>query len=132
MAWVKKTASAAPVNATEPPAEKSDYADAAEEMARFEERDEVPRDLSEWPTGKASHLTYGNEGDEAYGEGSTAKLGPGGLEHHEDGSVSIDGKLVDDPSVYKGEPITGGITAQITEQLGRNRESREQENGEGG
>jgi hypothetical protein len=111
---------------------KTAQEDAADEMARFEERDEVPRDPSDWPTGRASHLTYGNQGDEAYGEGATAKLGPAEVEHHEDGSVSVGGKLVDDPSAYKGKPITGGIIGQIDGQLARNREIREREERERG
>lgn len=79
--------------------------DAREEMTRLEEADEVPSDLKEWPEGRAKHLTFGSAGDEAYGEGATGKLGPATVEHHEDGSVSVDGEKVDDPESYKGEPI---------------------------
>jgi hypothetical protein len=57
------------------------------------------------------NATFGGpEGDHGYEEGPEAKLGPSGLRHHEDGQVSIDGELVDDPSQYKGEPIPGGPT----------------------
>ncbi|GAC1439777.1 MAG: hypothetical protein NVSMB51_18130 [Solirubrobacteraceae bacterium] len=76
----------------------------AEEMRKFEEQDELPSDLKEWPDGKAKFVTFGEDDDAPYGEGKTAKLGPP-VTHHEDGSVSVDGKKVDDPDKYKGEPI---------------------------
>ena len=38
------------------------------------------------------------------------KLGPSGVEHHADGSVTIDGEPVDDPGELKGDPIPGGPT----------------------
>ena len=120
MAWFKRKGPAAPVPQTA--SEK-----AAEDMVAFEARDEVPRDPRDWPKGKMTYLTYGNEGDDAYGEGTTGKLGPAEVEHHPDGSVSVGGKLVDDPSVYKGKPITGGIIEQLTRHSDRNRELREQE-----
>ena len=108
-------------------AEKSAHEQAADDMVEFEGRDEVPRDPRDWPTGKLSHLTYGNEGDDRYGDGATSKLGPAEVTHHEDGSVSVAGKLVDDPSVYKGKPITGGIIDQITKHSERNKALREEE-----
>ncbi|MBA2348138.1 MAG: hypothetical protein H0V81_07575 [Solirubrobacterales bacterium] len=79
--------------------------EAREEMAALEKEDEVPSDLAEWPDGRAKNLTFGSAGDEPYGEGATAKLGPASVEHHEDGSVSVGGEQVDDPENYKGEPI---------------------------
>jgi hypothetical protein len=79
-------------------------------MKEFEERDEVPTDLSEWPDGRARFLTYGNDSDEPFGEGPTAKIGPGTLERHEDGSITIDGEPVENPEDHKGEPIPGGPT----------------------
>jgi hypothetical protein len=88
-----------------------DGSDAArEEMRAFEERDEVPSDLDEWPDGKAKFLTFGHESDEPYGEGPTAKLGPGSLERGADGTVMIDGEQVDNPEDYRGDPIPGGPT----------------------
>jgi hypothetical protein len=89
---------------------KDDQEAAREEMRRLEEADEVPSDPSEWPDGKAKFLTFANDNDEPFGEGPTAKLGPGSVEHHEDGSVSVRGETVDDPDEYKGEPIPGGPT----------------------
>jgi len=38
------------------------------------------------------------------------KLGPSGVEHHADGSVTIDGEPVDNPDELKGGPIPGGPT----------------------
>ena len=38
------------------------------------------------------------------------KLGPSGVEHHSDGSVTIDGEPDDDPDSLKGDPIPGGPT----------------------
>jgi hypothetical protein len=119
--WFKKKKPA------DEPAGKSAYDDADAEMTRLEESDELPRDPRDWPKGKASYLTYGNQGDEAYGDGATGKLGPAEVAHHEDGSVTVGGKRVDDPSAYKGTPITGGIMQQLDEQLARNRELREGE-----
>lgn len=89
---------------------QAEQEDARKELAEFESQDELPSDLSKWPSGKAKFLTMGNESDEPYGEGPTGKLGPGSLERHEDGSISVDGELVDNPEDYKGEPIPGGPT----------------------
>jgi|SRR3954463_6001548 hypothetical protein len=80
---------------------------AKEEMSRLEEGD-PPEKLEDWPEGKAKYLTYGGpEGSAGYDEGPTAKLGPSSLEHHEDGSVSIEGEKVDDPGEYKTDPVPG-------------------------
>jgi hypothetical protein len=81
---------------------------AQKEMKELEEADELPSDLSEWPSGPAKYETYGSD-DDAYGEGATAKLGPANLTRHKDGSVEVDGKPVDNPDDYKGEPIKGGL-----------------------
>jgi hypothetical protein len=120
MAWFKKTPPAEPVA-------KTANEEAADEMVRFEAQDTVPRDPRDWPTGKMVYLTYGNDDDDAYGDGATAKLGPAEVEHHDDGSVSVAGKLVDNPADYKGKPITGGIIEQLTKHADRNRELRERE-----
>lgn len=89
------------------------HAEAAEEMRRLERSDEVPKDPSDWPGGEAKYVTYGGESDAPYGEGPTAKLGPAEVEHHEDGSISVAGEEVEDPSRFKGEPITSGVIEQI-------------------
>lgn len=71
--------------------------------------DDPPKNLDDWPDGKAKYETFGGpEGEHGYEEGPEAKLGPSGLRHHEDGSVSINGEMVDNPQDYKGEPIPGG------------------------
>src|SRR4051794_4553552 len=127
MAWFKKKARYEPDDRTQTAKEVT--AQAAEDMVAFEAQDEVPRDPRDWPKGKMSYLTYGNEGDDRYGDGATAKLGPAEVAHHEDGSVTVGGKLVDDPSKYKGKPITGGIIDQLTKHAERNAELRKQEEG---
>jgi hypothetical protein len=88
-----------------------------EELRKLEDADEVPSDPKDWPDGPAKFLTYDNEGEEPYGEGKTAKLGPAGVVHHEDGSVTIDGEPVDDPSQFKGDPIPGGPTDPNAERI---------------
>jgi len=73
--------------------------------------DDPPSDPRQWPSGAAKYETFGGqEGEHGYEEGPEANLGPSGLRHHEDGSVSIDGEMVDNPQDYKGEPIPGGPT----------------------
>ena len=93
---------------------------AREEMNKLEEADEVPSDPRDWPGGKAKYMTFGGgegQSDDAYGEGVSAKLGPADVQHHEDGSVSVEGEKVDDPDKYKGEPIPGGPTDPNTPAL---------------
>jgi hypothetical protein len=85
--------------------EEREVEEAKEEMRRLEEGD-PPEQLEDWPEGRAKYLTYGGpEGTAGYDEGPTAKLGPSSLEHHEDGSVSIEGEKVDNPDDYKGERL---------------------------
>ena len=100
--------------------EQTDDSRRAQEVAEAHERgqekmkeleDDPPKDLKDWPTDEAKYQTFGGgEGDHGYEEGPESKLGPSGLRHHEDGSVSIDGEKVDNPDDYKGEPIPGGPT----------------------
>src|SRR3712207_2444986 len=91
--------------------EQKDTEEAKEEIRRLEEEDDPPEKLEDWPSGKAKYITDGGpEGTAGYDEGPTKKLGPSSLEHHEDGSVTIEGEKVDDPEEYKGEPIPGGPT----------------------
>jgi hypothetical protein len=88
--------------------EEEEVEQAKQEMSELEEG-EPPKDLADWPGGKAKYLTYGGpDGGESYDDGATSKLGPSSLRHHEDGSVTIEGEEVDDPDEYKGEPIPGG------------------------
>jgi len=88
-------------------AKDDDEDDGRAEMQKLEQADEVPSDPKDWPGGKAKYITFGNEEDDAYGEGATAKLGPAEVEHHTDGSVTVAGEPVDDPDRYKGEPLRG-------------------------
>jgi hypothetical protein len=83
--------------------------DAIVEMRKLEAGD-PPTDLDDWPSGPAKYLTYGNEEDDVYGVGVTAKLGPANLARFSDGSIAIDGKKVDNPEDYKGKPLAGGPT----------------------
>ena len=82
----------------------------AKEQVRALE-DDPPENLDDWPDGAAKYETFGGpEGDSAYEEGPTSELGPSGVRHHEDGSVTVDGEPVDNPDDYKGDPIPGGPT----------------------
>ena len=81
------------------------------EQRMKELEDDPPKNLEDWPSDEAKYSTFGGpEGDHSYEEGPEKNLGPSGLTHHEDGSVSIDGEKVDDPEQYKGDPIPGGPT----------------------
>jgi hypothetical protein len=92
--------------------QEQEVEEAKEEIHRLEEGD-PPEKLEEWPSGRAKYITYGGpEGSGGYDEGPTRKLGPSSLEHHEDGSVSIEGEKVDDPEEFKGEPIPGSPGAE--------------------
>jgi hypothetical protein len=70
-----------------------------------------PKRLEDWPDDERKYETLGGpEGEAGYDEGPTRNLGPSGVVHQEDGSVTIDGEPVDDPSKFKGDPIPGGPT----------------------
>ena len=88
--------------------EGQEVEEAKQELHDLEQGD-PPERLEDWPDGKAKYLTYGGpEGTAGYDEGPTRKLGPSSLEHHADGSVTIEGEPVDDPERYKAdEPIPG-------------------------
>jgi hypothetical protein len=120
--------------------EEEEVEQAKQEMSELEEG-EPPKDLADWPGGKAKYLTYGGpDGGESYDDGATSKLGPSSLRHHEDGSVTIEGEEVDDPDQYKGEPIPGGptdedapqdlTTQKIREDQGRELESEKGDDGD--
>jgi hypothetical protein len=92
-------------------ASKDEDENARGEMDRLAEADELPSDLSEWPSGKAKFLTLGGSEDpDRYGEGATSNLGPAEVVHHAGGAVSVGGEQVDNPGDFKGEPIPGGPT----------------------
>lgn len=90
-------------------AAKEAWEKGAEKVRELE--DDPPTDLADWPSDAAKYMTFGGgEGDHGYDEGPERNLGPSGLRHHDDGSVTIDGEKVDNPEDYKGEPIPGGPT----------------------
>ena len=94
--------------------QQKEVEEAKQELHDLEEGD-PPDDLEEWPSGRAKYLTYGGpEGTAGYDEGPTAKLGPSSLEHHEDGSVTIEGEEVDDPDEYKSdEPVRSEVDVEV-------------------
>src|SRR3954466_16436017 len=83
---------------------------AQKEMAELEGSDDLPQDPSDWPSGPAKYETFGKD-DAAYGDGATEKLGPPNLQRHAQRSIPIDGKKVDTPDDYKGEPIVAAVDA---------------------
>jgi hypothetical protein len=90
-------------------ASEEEQDEAKKEMEELE--DSPPEKLEDWPDGKAKYETLGGpEGTHTYEEGPEKNLGPSGVRHHDDGSVSIDGEKVDNPDEYKGDPIPGGPT----------------------
>jgi hypothetical protein len=100
---------------------------AHEEMDRLAEADELPSDLSDWPSGKAKFLTLGGSDDpDRYGEGATEKLGPAEVVHEADGSISVAGEQVDNPEDYKAEPIPGGPTDPNSPAIPGERKRREE------
>jgi hypothetical protein len=94
----------AEVSDTDPTPSTEKDRDGQAEMAEFEKRDELPKDPRDWPDGKAKFVTFADGDDSGYGDGMTAQIGPQ-VVHHEDGSVSADGEIVDNPDDFKGEPI---------------------------
>ncbi len=98
--------------------ERNEKAKAKEEVRSLEE--DPPSNLEDWPDGAAKYETFGGpEGESTYEESPAAQLGPSGVRHHEDGSVSVDGEKVDNPEDFKGDPIPGGPTDPDAERLAR-------------
>ena len=83
---------------------------AQEKLHELEEN--PPERLEDWPDDEAKYYTYGGGDGVDHGseDGPERQLGPSGVRHHEDGSVTIDGEPVDDPDEFKGDPIPGGPT----------------------
>jgi len=79
-------------------------------MKSLEEGDSVPSDAHDWPTAKAKFLTFDSEADDAHGDGSTAMIGPAGLELNAGGSKSIRGVTADgrSPSIDSPAPRERG------------------------
>ncbi|HEV2811836.1 MAG TPA: hypothetical protein VGW10_01185 [Solirubrobacteraceae bacterium] len=116
-------------NAADRAKDKAEAWDQAHEtMKKMEEADDPPTDLKEWPDDEAKYVTYGGgEGDHGYDEGPEAKLGPSSLERHEDGSVTIEGKEVDNPEDYKADERVEAATQSID---ARKEEEQKEEEGE--
>jgi hypothetical protein len=96
--------------------ERDAKAEAKEEVRSLEE--EPPSKLENWPDGPAKYETFGGpEGESTYEESPAARLGPSGVRHHEDGSVSVDGEKVSNPEDFKGDPIPGGPTDPDAQRL---------------
>ena len=90
--------------------EERDEREEAKEQVRALE-DDPPEKLEDWPDGAAKYETFGGpEGETVYEESPAAQLGPSGVRHHEDGSVTVDGEKVENPDDFKGDPIPGGPT----------------------
>ena len=103
--------------------------EAKKEMEELEEN--PPEKLEDWPEGKAKYETFGGpEGPHTYEEGPEKNLGPSGVRHHEDGSVTIDGEKVDNPDDYKGEPIPGGPTDPNAPDVAGEKKENKQGSGE--
>jgi hypothetical protein len=111
--------------------EERQRADQEEEEARqaveaLEE--DPPKDLEEWPGGKAKYETFGGpEHETSYEEAATSKLGPPDVRHLEDGSVEVAGKKVENPEEFKGEPIPGGPTDPKAKGVIKDREEKKKE-----
>ena len=106
--------------------ERDPYTTGKQKLEELE--DDPPKKLEDWPDDEAKYVTLGGrEGDHSYDEGPEKNLGPSGLRHHEDGSVTIDGEKVDNPEDYKGEPIPGGPTDPNAPNL----KQEEEKNGSG-
>jgi hypothetical protein len=104
--------------------------EAKKEMEELEQGD-PPKNLEDWPSGKAKYETFGGpEGPHTYEEGPEKNLGPSGVRHHEDGSVTIDGEPVDNPEDFKGEPIPGGPTDPNAADIAGEKKENKQKGGE--
>jgi hypothetical protein len=112
--------------------EQADEVEKAKEEIHELEEGDPPEKLEDWPTGRAKYLTYGGpEGTAGYDEGPTKKLGPSSLEHHEDGSVTIEGEEVDDPGEFKSDEPVPGAPDAAKEHAERSEEQGEDDEGDG-
>jgi hypothetical protein len=90
---------------------------AREKMEQIEK--DPPEKLEDWPDDAAKYETFGGseDGDSVYDEKLEEALGEHSVRHHDDGSVEVKGKKVDNPDDYKGEPIPGGPTDPDTQAI---------------
>ena len=90
--------------------------------------DDPPKDLADWPSGKAKYETFGGpEHETSYEEAATSKLGPSDVRHREDGAVEVGGEEVDNPEEFKGDPIPGGPTDPNAEGVTKDRAQKRDE-----
>ena len=102
---------------------------AAAQMRKLE-KEGPPQKLEDWPTGKAMYLTFGgSEGGEGYEEGSPQQMGPSSLRHYQDGSVEVQGEMVDNPEDYKGDETVFEESERIG--MDKGAKSEEDEDSEG-
>jgi hypothetical protein len=102
---------------------------AAAQMRKLE-KEGPPQKLDEWPTGKAMYLTFGgSEGGEGYEDGSPQQMGPSSLRHYQDGSVEVQGEMVDNPEDYKDDETVFEESERIG--MDKGAKSEEDENSEG-
>ena len=113
-------------------AKSADEAAAEEAKQKVEQlEDDPPENLEDWPDDEAKYETFGGpEGEHSYEEGPEQNLGPSGVRHHEDGSVSVDGEKVDNPEDYKGDPIPGGPTDPNSPDVAGEKEENKQDGGD--
>ena len=94
--------------------------------------DDPPKDLEDWPSGRAKYETFGGpEHESSYEDSAATKLGEADVRHHEDGKVTVGGEEVDNPDEYKGEPIPGGPTDPDTPKISGERDLTDEGKGEG-
>ena len=106
-------------SAAEKAAEVEEAYRKGEEKVKELEKD-PPKNLEDWPDDDAKYVTFGGpEGDHGYEEGPEPKLGPSGLRHHEDGSVSIDGEKVDNPDDTRATRSRAAPPTRLTLQTKR-------------
>ncbi len=108
--------------------------EAKEEVKALEE--DPPKDLKDWPSGKAKYETFGGpEHETSYDEAATSKLGPSEVRHREDGAVEVGGEEVDNPDEFKGDPIPGGPTDESSSEAssgGEGDDDSDEESGDEG
>ena len=86
------------------PTDRAENEDEARAQIRKLQKEGPPEQLADWPTGKAMFLTFGGaEGEEGYEDGHARQMGPSSTRHHPDGSVEVQGEMVDNPDDYKRE-----------------------------
>ena len=109
------------------PNEPTQDEDVAAAQMRKLEKEGPPEHLGDWPRGKAMYLTFGgSEGGEGYEEGSPKQMGPSSLRHYADGSVEVQGEMVDNPEDYKADETV----VEETEKLGMDKGAKSEEDSE--